>query len=175
MPALIPTFNFACSLPCASLLKILVGRIFGPFFSPYLLLSTPPLNFYFFSGGAGRAFGQISCGVSPTLSGATILGMNNHFISFVRILYTSVLVLFGLALVPYYVVMISASQNGHGSFSFLSTQGIVPALLFGLLLVSRIMYARSPKWLLLGSPTILAIVGVIGYLVYAELFLIPSF
>ncbi|HVV39169.1 MAG TPA: hypothetical protein VHD31_02480 [Candidatus Paceibacterota bacterium] len=101
--------------------------------------------------------------------------MNNHFISFVRILYTSVLVLFGLALVPYYVVMISASQNGHGSFSFLSTQGIVPALLFGLLLVSRIMYARSPKWLLLGSPTILAIVGVIGYLVYAELFLIPSF
>lgn len=101
--------------------------------------------------------------------------MNSFFISSVRILYTAVLILFGLALVPYYVGMTSAAANGHGSFSILSLEGILPALLVLLLLVSRVLYKQSLTWLWLGAPTILAILGAIGFFVYAELFLTPHF
>lgn len=81
----------------------------------------------------------------------------------------------GLALVPYYVLMTSSAASGHGSFSIFSLEGMLPAFLFLLLLVSRVLFKKSPTWLWLGSPTILAILGAIGFLVYAELFLIPHF
>jgi len=88
----------------------------------------------------------------------------SSFVSFVRVFYTVVLILLGLGLIVYYPLMLAASANGHGSFSIFSLQGITPALLFALLLVSRVLQSRSPKWLLLGLPTLLLIVGFAGFI-----------
>jgi len=90
----------------------------------------------------------------------------NIFLSFIRVLYTGVLIVFGLALIPYYSVMISGSANGHGLFSIFSYQAIVPVLLFGLLFIARLLQSQSPKWLLLGLPAILAIAGFAGFIGY---------
>jgi len=60
--------------------------------------------------------------------------------------------------------MISAATAGHGFFSLFSFQSIVPALLFCLLLASRLLYHRSPKWLWLGAPTVVLTVGFIGFI-----------
>ena len=101
--------------------------------------------------------------------------MNSFFFSFVRILYTAILTLFGLGLVAYYPLMMSAAASGHGSFNVFSVQGILPALLFLMLLISRALFYRSPKWLLLGLPTTLVIFGLMLFLVYIQLFPKPAF
>jgi hypothetical protein len=85
----------------------------------------------------------------------------------VRIFYTAVLILYGLTLLIFTLVSISASQNGHVATTSLLWQSI-PYDLFVLLLISRVMQSRNPNWLWLGLPTILAILGFAGYI-----FLLP--
>ncbi len=85
-------------------------------------------------------------------------------ITFTRIFYTGTLLVFGLGLIPYYVLMSSSADAGHGTFSIFSPEAIFPIVLLSPLLAARLLFHRSPKWLLLGLPSILAIYGFVVYL-----------
>lgn len=90
----------------------------------------------------------------------------NRFVSIVRIFYTVLLVLGGLFLVLYYSVMPKLAASGHGTFSVLSLQSLVLVFSFLLLLVSRLLYYRSPKWLWLGVPSVLLPIGFVLWAVF---------
>ena len=88
----------------------------------------------------------------------------SRFISVVRIFYTAVLLLLGLAVFIWTMVSIAAAGNDHAPFNIFSFTNLVIAVLFISLLVSRILYSHSPKWLWLGLPSILVIAGFAGYI-----------
>lgn len=84
------------------------------------------------------------------------------FISFVRIFYTVTLVLLVPAGFILYMLGEVGAQHGSPETSRLETD-IVFISFFVLLLISRLLYYRSPKWLWLGLPTILAMYGFLGF------------
>lgn len=90
----------------------------------------------------------------------------NRLISAIRILYTVVLLLFGLEIVTLMLVNDSMSKSGKVPSVLL----ITAVGLFLLLLVSRLLHSRSPKWLWLGVPTTLVIIAFGTYLL-----LFPAF
>lgn len=83
--------------------------------------------------------------------------MIQRFVSFVRIFYTVELLLLGLGILVLFEASRSAAAAGHGSFNLFSLQDTLVVGLFLLLLSSRILVSRSPKWLLLGVPTNVAL------------------
>ena len=85
------------------------------------------------------------------------------FTSLTRIFYTLTLIFFGLGALLLNYTMWVAIPHGHGSYHAFWQSVIVDSALWALLLVSRILYYHSPKWLWLGFPTILAIYGFIGF------------
>lgn len=90
----------------------------------------------------------------------------NRLTSVVRIFYTAVLLLFGLAIMVVTLVNDSMSKSGKVPSSLL----ITAVVLFLLLLAARILQSRSSKWLWLGVPTILAIAGFGAYTFFSFAF-----
>jgi hypothetical protein len=89
----------------------------------------------------------------------------NRLISTIRIFYTVTLLLLALGGAVFYMIERAAAQ--HGSIgNFQSQNHIIFLAFFFLLLASRLLYYRSSQWLWLGTPTILAILGFVGYILY---------
>ncbi|HVU80142.1 MAG TPA: hypothetical protein VHD37_02135 [Candidatus Paceibacterota bacterium] len=89
----------------------------------------------------------------------------NRFVSIVRIFYTTTLILFGLGIFLLQTTSIIGIQHGHGSFTVFWQNTAIGVVLWVLLLASRLLYYRSPKWLWLGVPTIVCILAGIGFVV----------
>ena len=87
----------------------------------------------------------------------------NQFVSVVRIFYTVTLLLFGLAIAALLSASRAAEANGHAPDPFLGQSIVELVGLFVLLLASRLLYYRSPRWLWLGLPTIVIIYGFVGF------------
>jgi hypothetical protein len=85
----------------------------------------------------------------------------SKFVPVVRIFYTVALMLYGLALAAFTYLSVVAGQHGHIATTPLWWQSI-PYIPFILLLISRIMYYRDPRWLWLGLVAFLAVGGLIG-------------
>lgn len=97
------------------------------------------------------------------------------FISFVRIFYTATLMLFGFGGFLMQSASWIAIPHGHGSYHAFWENTLVFGIIFVLLLASRLLCRRSPKWLWLGLPAIVAIYGFIGWILFNVLFLIPHY
>ena len=64
-------------------------------------------------------------------------------IGFFRILTTAILLMLGFSLVPYHSFMNAAAEGGHGSYAFLSVEGLAPVSFFAILLAFRLWYFRT--------------------------------
>lgn len=87
-----------------------------------------------------------------------------RFIGFVRIFYTVNLILLGISIPILLSVEKGSAIHDHLPFNPFSLPNIGLYFMFGLLFLSRTLYSRSPKWLLLGLPTILLLYGFAGWI-----------